>query len=133
MDDVSEKYIDPSGVYHPAVIIFEEDSPMAEGLQTKTGETKNYFTAEELLEDNFTFDIINVNSDFVLDYAYPKTDEDKGVAASDAKLHIRGKVGVNAKLSSYVNVNISWFKLKKFEVGIKGNLGLAAKMDQPSR
>ena len=129
VDDVSEKYIDPSGVYHPAVIIFEEDSPMAEGLQTKTGETKNYFTAEELLEDNFTFDIINVNSDFVLDYAYPKTDEDKGVADSDAKLHIRGKVGVNAKLSSYVNVNISWFKLKKFEVGIKGNLGLAAKMN----
>ena len=129
VEDVSGKYQDDAGVYHPAVIIFDEDSPALKGLQTKTGETKNYFTAEELLADNFSFDLINVNSDFILDYAYPKTDEDKGVADSDAKIHVRGKVGVNAKLSSYINVNISWFKLKKFEVGFKGNLGLAAKVN----
>ena len=129
VDDVSEKYIDPSGVYHPAVIIFEENSPAVEGLRTKTGEAKNYFTAEELLEDNFSFDIVNVNSDFEIDYAYPKTDEDKGVEDSDAKIHVRGKVGVMAKLSSYINVSIGWFKLKKFEVGIKGETELSAKMN----
>lgn len=129
VEDLSDKYTDDSGVCHPAVIIFEEDSPAVKGLQTKTGETKNYFTAEELLEDNFSFDIINFNSDFTLDYAYPKTDADKGVTDSDAKIHVKGKLGLLAKLSSYVNIKISWFKLKRFEVGFKGNLGLSAKMN----
>lgn len=127
--DVSGKFIDPNGVYHPAVIIFEEDSPAVKGLQTKTGEAKNYFTAEELLEDNFSFDIVNVKTEFELDYAYPETDEDKGIEDTDAKIHVKGLLGVNAKLSSYANVKVGWFKLKKFEVGIKGNTELDAKLN----
>ena len=126
--DISGRYIDANGIYHPAVIIFEEDSPAVKGLKTKTGEAKNFFTADELLEDNYSFDIIDVHTDFKLDYEYPKTDEDKGVEDTDTKIHIKGKVGVLAKLSSYVNVSISWFKLKKFEAGIKGETELSAKM-----
>lgn len=129
VDDVSGKYIDASGVHHPSVIIFQEDSPAVRGLQTRSGETKNYFTAEELLEDNLSFDIINVHNDFLLDYAYPKTDEDKGVSDSDAKIHIKGKFGVLAKLSAYTDIKISWFKLKKFEAGVKGTTELSAKMN----
>ena len=34
-----------------------------------------------------------------------------------------------AKLSSYINVSIGWFKLKKFEVGIKGDTELSAKLN----
>jgi hypothetical protein len=49
VDDISGKYTDEEGVLHPAVIIFEEESPAAKGLRTKTGTNKNYFTAEELL------------------------------------------------------------------------------------
>jgi hypothetical protein len=126
--DISGKYMDSDGVYHPAVIIFEEDSPAVKGLQTKSGEARTYFTAEELLEDNYSFDIIDVHTDFKLDYEYPKTDEDNGVEDTDTKIHIKGKVGVLAKLSSYVNVSVGWFKLKKFEVGIKGETELSAKM-----
>ena len=126
--DISGRYIDANGIYHPAVIIFEEDSPAVKGLKTKTGEAKNYFTADELLEDNYSFDIIDVHTDFKLDYEYPKTDEDKGVEDTDTKIHIKGKVGVLAKLSSYVNVSIGWFKIKKFEAGIKGETELSAKM-----
>ena len=138
-DDISGKYIDEDGVYHPAVIIYEEDSPAVAHIKTKSGETKNYFTAEELLEDNLSFDIVNFNSDFLLDFAYPKlpeeNDDDKSSKAndntppgSDARVHIKGKIGVNAKLSAYANVKIGWFKLKMFEAGVKGKAGVAAKL-----
>ena len=148
VNDVSGKYIDAAGVYHPAVIIFAEDSPAVKSLQTRSGETKNYFTAEELLEDNLAFDIIDFHTDITLDFAYPKTDkpdEDKdkkdedqedetksGISLMaedhDAKLHIKGKLGAQAKLSAYANVNISWFSLKKFETGVTGDAQLSAKL-----
>lgn len=83
VDDDSDKYIDADGVYHPAVIIFQEDSPLVKSIQTKTGETKNYFTAEELLEDNFSFDIINLRSDFLLDFAFPNDEEGNGQGGKD--------------------------------------------------
>ena len=60
VDDISGKYIDADGIYHPAVIIFDENSPSVRALQTKSGETKNYFTAEELIEDNFSFDVVDI-------------------------------------------------------------------------
>lgn len=126
VNDISSKYTDEDGVLHPAVIIFE-DSPALRSIQTKTGESKNYFTAEELLEDNFDFDVIDVHSDFALDYAWPKTDEDAGVSDTDAKIHIKGKFGLLAKLSAYANIKISWFKLKKFETGVRGEAGISAK------
>ena len=132
VDDVSSKYIDATGVYHPAVIIFSEDSPAAKSLQTKSGETKNYFTAEELIEDNFDFDVIDVHSDFNLDFAYPKDDDDNSKATKAeveaAKLHIKGKIGLMAKLSAYARVNISWFSLKEFEAGLRGEAEIAAKV-----
>ena len=127
VNDLSSKYMDEDGVLHPAVIIIEENTPALSGIRTKTGETKNYFTAEELLEGNFDFDIIDVHSDFALDFAWPKTDEDAGVSDTDAKLHIKGKIGLLAKLSAYANINISWFKLKKFETGIKGEASITGK------
>ena len=131
VNDISSKYTDENGVLHPAVIIFDENSPAVRGIQTKTGETKNYFTAEELLEDNFDFDIIDVHSDFELDFAYPKEkDEDEDDDDDDdsaARLHIQGKIGLLAKLSAYANINISWFKLKKFETGLRGEASIAAK------
>ena len=122
--DVSGKYRDKDGVYHPAVIIFDEDSPMVRSLQSRTGTTKNYFTAEELLEQNATFNILNVQSDFKFDHQYPKPGESK----DGSSIHFRGKVGVEAKLSAYANVSVGFFKLKMFEAGVKGSAGLSAKL-----
>ena len=83
VDDESGKYIDASGVYHPAVIIFEEESPVLKSIQTKSGEARNYFTAEELLEDNASFDIISLRTDFLLDFIFPKDEQDKDQGGKD--------------------------------------------------
>ena len=124
--DISGKYQDEEGVYHPAVVIFDEDSPMAKSLQTRSGAVKNYFTAEELLEQNLTFTILDIQSDFELELKYPKEDDEVDNDGSSA--YIRGKVGVEAGLSAYANVSVGFFKLKKFEAGVKGSVGVAAKI-----
>ena len=121
--DVSGKYQDNDGVYHPAVIIVEEGSPAARSLQSRTGSTKNYFTAEELLEQNATFDVLNVQTDFKFDHKFPSDAKD-----NEAAMHLKGKVGLSAKLSGYADINISWFKLKRFEAGVKGSAGVSTKM-----
>ena len=132
VDDVSEKYIDEEGVHHPAVIILDENSPITRSIQTRAGEVKNYYTAEELLESNIAFDIINLNSDFEIDLAYPQESDDDDDDDDDddggPSVHFKGKVGVNAKLSAYANINVSWFKLKMFETGVKGSVGASAKL-----
>ena len=121
--DVSYKYMDEEGVYHPAVIIVEEGSPAARSLQSRTGSTKNYFTAEELLEQNGSFDILNVQTDFKFDHKYPKDVKD-----DEAAVHFKGKLGLSAKLSGYADINISWFKLQRFEAGVKGSAGVSTKL-----
>ena len=123
VSDVSDKYMDNEGVYHPAVIIVEEGSPAARSLQSRTGSTKNYFTAEELLEQNASFDVLNVQTDFKFDHKYP-TDAKE----TEAAIHLKGKVGLAAKLSGYADINISWFKLKRFEAGMKGSAGVSTKL-----
>ena len=124
VDDVSEKYIDDEGIHHPAVVILDENSPITRSIQTRTGEVKNYFTAEELLESNLAFDIINVNADF--EFGYPELDDDDDDDNSDEddddggpSVFVRGKVGVSAKLSAYANINVSWFRLQKLEAGVR--------------
>ena len=121
--DVSGKYMDNEGVYHPAVIIVEEGSPAARSLQSRTGSTKNYFTAEELLEQNASFDILNVQTDFKFDHKFPKDAED-----TETAVHIKGKVGLSAKLTGYADINISWFRLMRFEAGVKGSAGVSTKL-----
>ncbi|MBO5703330.1 MAG: hypothetical protein J6R91_01975 [Bacteroidaceae bacterium] len=124
--DVSGKYQDEEGVYHPAVVIMKEGTPLAKEMQRRTGSTKNYYTAEELVEQNATFDILNIQSDFKFDHQYPKEDDE--VDNTGSSIHLKGKVGVSAKLSAYANVNVGWFKLKKFEAGVKGEAGVSAKL-----
>lgn len=121
--DVSGKYMDAEGVYHPAVIIVEEGSPAARSLQSRTGSTKNYFTAEELLEQNASFDILSVQTDFKFDHKFPSDAKD-----NEAAVHLKGKVGLSAKLSGYADINISWFRLKRFEAGVKGSAGVSTKL-----
>ena len=121
--DVSGKYMDNEGVYHPAVIIVEEGSPAARSLQSRTGSTKNYFTAEELLEQNASFDILNVQTDFKFDHKFPKDAED-----TETAVHLKGKVGLSAKLTGYADINISWFRLMRFEAGVKGSAGVSTKL-----
>lgn len=132
--DISGKYTDANGVIHPAVIILDNDSPIAKSVMTRAGEQKTYFTAEELLEDNITFDIIDINSDFEFDYQYPEEEEDDdndddvdGEVEESFGVHFKGKVGVAAKLSAYANLNVSYMKLKKFEVGVRGGTELSAR------
>ena len=133
VDDVSEKYIDEEGIHHPAVIILDENSPITRSIQTRAGEVKNYYTAEELLESNIAFDIINLNSDF--EFGYPELDDDDDDDNSDEddddggpSVFVRGKVGVSAKLSAYANINVSWFRLQKLEAGVRGSVGASAKL-----
>lgn len=136
VEDVSQKYMDEEGIYHPAVVIFEEDSDIMLDMQTRTGSTKNYFTAEEFLENNFSFNVINVDSDFEIDLTYPlkkeeeddNDDDEKTDDEASVKAHLQGKVGVEALFSAYANVDVSWFSLKKFESGVKGNTELSAKL-----
>ena len=126
--DVSDKYQDNDGVYHPAVIIVEEGTPIARSLQSRTGSTKNYFTAEELLAQNATFNILDVQTDFMFDFRYPTDDDDDDFDDEATGVHLKGKVGVEAELSAYANIKIGWFKLKKFEAGVKGSAGLSTKI-----
>lgn len=120
--DISGKYMDNEGVYHPAVIIVEEGSPAARSLQSRTGSTKNYFTAEELLEQNASFDILNFQDDVSFDFKFSKEPKDT------AAIHLKGKIGLKAKLSGYADISISWFRLKKFEAGVKGSAGISTKL-----
>ena len=127
--DISGKYIDSEGVYHPAVVIFDENSPIAQSIKTRTGTDKNYFTAEEYLENNLTWDRVNLNTDFEFDYEYPgKSDKKDGGNDFKGSAHIKGKVGVSAKLSAYANLSIGFAKVNKFEVGVKGSAGASAKV-----
>lgn len=136
VEDVSQKYMDEEGIYHPAVVIFEEDSDVMHAMQTRTGSTKNYFTAEEFLENNFSFNVINVDSDFEIELTYPlekeeeddNDDDEKTDDEASGKVHFQGKVGVEALFSAYANVEVGWFSLKKFESGVKGNTELSAKL-----
>lgn len=136
VEDVSQKYMDEEGIYHPAVVIFEEDSDVMHAMQTRTGSTKNYFTAEEFLENNFSFNVINVDSDFEIDLTYPlekdeeddNDDDEKTDDEASGKVHFQGKVGVEALFSAYANVEVGWFSLKRFESGVKGNTELSAKL-----
>ena len=123
--DVSDKYRDTDGVYHPAVIILDEDSPLAKSMQSRTGTTKNYFTAEELLAENATFNILNVQSDFIFDFQHPEKEQNPN--GTGAAVHVKGKVGVTAQLSAYCNVKVGLASLQKFEAGVKGSAGLSAK------
>ena len=115
------------------MVILDENSPITRSIQTRTGEVKNYFTAEELLESNLAFDIINVNADF--EFGYPELDDDDDDDNSDEddddggpSVFVRGKVGVSAKLSAYANINVSWFRLQKLEAGVRGSVGASAKL-----
>ena len=127
--DVSGKYMDKEGVYHPAVIIVEEGSPAARSLQSRTGSTKNYFTAEELLAQNATFNILDVQTDFKFDFRYPTDDDDDDFDDEATGIHFRGKAGIEAELSAYCNVNVGFFKLEKFEAGVKGAAGVSAMLN----
>lgn len=126
--DISGKYIDEEGVYHPAVIIFEENSPMARSLQKRTGVAKNYYTAEELLEQNATFNILDVQSDFKFDFRYPRDDDDDDFDDKASGIHLKGKVGVEAQLSAYANIKVGLSSLKMFEAGVKGHAGVSTMM-----
>lgn len=126
--DISGKYMDDNGVYHPAVIIFDENSPTARSLQSRTGTTKNYYTAEELLEQNATFNILDVQSDFKFDFRRPEDDDDDDFDDEATGAHIKGKVGVEAQLSAYANIKVGLFSLKKFEAGVKGSAGVSTKI-----
>lgn len=127
--DISGKYKDSKGVCHPAVVIFDENSPIAQSIKTRTGTDKNYFTAEEYLENNLAWDMVNLNTDFEFDYEYPgKSDKKDGGNSFKASAHIKGKVGVSAKLSAYANLSIGFAKVNKFEVGVKGSAGASAKV-----
>lgn len=120
VNDVSAKYTDAEGIIHPAVIIFEEkemNSPTAQRLMTRTGTQKNYFTAEELLANNLSFDLINFNNDF--EYDFP--------IGEDSVIHLMGKLGAESKLSAYANISVGFFKLKKFETGVNGSIMVASK------
>lgn len=131
VDDVSGKYIDEEGVYHPAVVILDENSEVARSIQTRSGAVKNYYTAEELLESNIAFDIINLSADYEFDYQYPPESDDDDDDDDDdggASAHLKGKVGISAKLSAYANISVGWFKLSKFEAGVKGSVGASAKL-----
>ena len=125
--DISGKYIDSEGVYHPAVVIFDKNSPIAQSIKTRTGTDKNYFTAEEYLENNLTWDMVNLNTDFEFDYKYPSKPKD-GESNFKASAHIKGKVGVSARLSAYANLSIGFFKINKLETGVRGSAGATAKV-----
>ena len=121
-DDISGKYMDEEGILHPAVIIFDEEAPAVKSMMARTGSSKNYFTAEELLEDNLTFNLLSLNSNFEVDLHYPND------STSNVGVHLKGKVGVQAQLSAFLNLNIGIGKVKKFEAGFKGDASLAAKL-----
>ena len=130
--DISGKYIDDAGVLHPAVIIFDQEALESNGLQTRFGIDKNYITAEEIVESNLSVDIINLDTNFLLDLHYPNDPEvDKegdGTNVEGGTVHFRGLVGVKAKLTAFANVSLGWFKLKKLDMGIKGTVGAEAKL-----
>ena len=128
MTDVSDKYMDQDSVYHPAVIIVDEDSPMARSMKSRTGSTKNYFTAEELLAQNATFNILDIQSDFMFDFRYPVDEDDDDFDDEATGIHLKGKAGIEAELSAYTNISIGFFRLKKFEAGVKGSAGIATKL-----
>lgn len=125
VDDISGKYIDEDGVLHPAVIIVEplkgQPSALHQSLATRAGvsENKVYYTAEELLGNNLSFDIFRVKTAFEFDSG----DDD-----DDIPLKFMGAAGIEAFLSADISIKIGWFKLKKFEASVSGGAKLEAKL-----
>lgn len=124
VDDVSAKYTDEDGVIHPAVFIFEPDeySDDLVKVATKSESESFYVTAEELMEDNLTLDLVSLNSDFKIDLKFPNDTTEKFA------LHLLGKVGMSAKLSAFVNVKVGRGGLEKFEAGLKGSTEYNARL-----
>lgn len=117
VDDVSERYTDEEGVVHPAVIIFEEPGELSKSLATRVGgEERNYYTAEELLADNFEFDLINIKELSVKIEKTLKTDQD-----SLFSINISGKGEASARLTLFGKVKIGMFSLKQFKFGLRGD------------
>lgn len=127
VDDVSGKYIDEDGVIHPAVIIVEpyqsQPSALHQSLVTRAGvtDTKNYYTAEELLQSNVSFDIFRVKTAIEFEKNLDEDDD-------DIPLKFMGVAGVEAYLSAELGIKISWFRLKKFEASVSGGAKLEAKL-----
>lgn len=123
--DMSGKYTDDEGVVHPAVIIFEEsDNELAKSIATRSGtEVKNYFTAEELLANNFEFDLINMKElSLNLDHTIAM-DED-----SLFTIDINGKAEASAKLTIFGSMKVGFFSLKEFKFGLRGDAELKTKI-----
>lgn len=124
VDDISERYTDEDGVVHPAVIIFEEPGQLSKSLATRAGgEEKNYYTAEELLADNFEFDLINVKELSVKIDKTLKTDKD-----SLFSVNISGKAEASARLTLFGKLKISMFGLRQFKFGLRGDADLKARV-----
>lgn len=116
-----DRYIDEEGTYHPAVFIVEEGEDLADetGEVRKTrAEEAQCFTAEDLLEDNADFRILNIDTK-VRNISLPVVNE------KDAKVNIYAKDNyIKAIAGLKVNVQTKWFKLKKFECITYGDFAL---------
>lgn len=125
VDDVSAKYQDEEGVSHPAVIIFEDlNSEAAKDVTTKSGaDVKNYFTAEELIANNFEYDLISVNSlSIKIDTTAWKSKD--GLMS----VHVSAKGQASAKLTLFGSLKVSAFSLKKLSFGLRGSADIKARM-----
>lgn len=122
VDDVSEKYTDEEGVVHPAVIIFEEPGQLSKSLATRAGgEERTYYTAEELLANNFEFNLINIKELAVSLEKTLKTDKD-----SLFSINVSGKAEASARLTLFGKLKVGAFSLKEFQFGLRGSADLKA-------
>lgn len=115
-----DRYIDEEGIYHPAVFIVEEGEDLTgEGEARKTrADEPQCFTAEELMEDNADFRILNIDTK-IKDISVPIVNE------KNAKVNIYAKDNyIKAIAGLRVNVKTKWFKLKKFECVTYGDFAL---------
>lgn len=124
VNDNSGKYTDENGVVHPAVIIFEDsETKLAQSVATRTGTVAKYYTAEELLADNFEFDLISMNDLSVSLDRTLATDKD-----SLFSVNISGKAEASAKLTLFGSLKVGFFSLKEFKFGLRGNAEVTARL-----
>lgn len=115
-----DRYVDTEGTYHPAVyIVNEPDETDGSGVARKSrAEEAQCFTAEELLEDNADFRILNIDRR-IRDITVPVVDE------KNVKVNVYAKNNyIKAIAGLRVNVKTKWFKLKKFECITYGDFAL---------
>lgn len=132
VDDMSGKYTDENGVLHPAYIIIEnpELNDGVDDVATKSGDFHDgsvIFSAEEMLENNFEWHLVNVK-DLKVGFNKKWYTSDEEGDDNQGYIDLGLYANASAQLTLYGGMKVKKCKLREFRLGIRGDVEVGAKL-----